>query len=183
MLKEFKYTLYVVESNIPKKTRKKHRERKYTGLVLEDNFDFYVSLIPEGYNRLGQLIYMMNDLIAINLVANIGDGFRNNERTDFRDIDSFEVMEKAKKKYESYCLIATDDTELCNCPLWNGEEKYKAIPITLYINNKGTTKNPKGGCFMRYNFSMTNKNPKNDRNHRNKNIMKAYNMSWKFDNI
>ena len=119
------------------------------------------------------IFVILKKSIACNLIANIGDGFRNNERTDFRDIDSFEVMEKAKKKYESYCLIATDDTELCNCPLWNGEEKYKAIPITLYINNKGTTKNPKGGCFMRYNFSMTNKNPKNDRNHRNKNIMKA----------
>lgn len=131
---------------------------------------------------------MMNDLIACNLIDDYGN-FRNKERTDFRDIDSFELTAKAKKEYENYCLIAAgledeEDREkaLEKCPYYDKNGYiYGSANITLIINNKGLAPYKKNNAgVMRYSFSNTKGIiPKVGKNNRAGNLLKAYKLSYK----
>jgi len=174
MINEYKYSLFVVKTPFSRKERKKRGLAKYTGIILDTESKFKSSSIIETYNKLGLLVYSMNDLLQLMVTRDYGFSAPSG---DYRD--SEDDIDKARQEYIEYCSIGEDDD---NPISYTGKEEIKKLDLDITINNDGDEPflNKEGAPIARASFSNTNSGIKPKfRNTRDKNLVKAYELSYK----
>lgn len=179
MINEYKYSLFVVKTPFSRKERKKRGLNKYTGIILDTETKFNSCSIPESYNKLGFLVYMMNDLLQ-SMIARDDKRF-SIASGDYRD--SEDDIDKARHEYIEHCSIGdgldeADETTIS----YTGKEEIKKIDLDITINNEGLEPFPNkdGVPICRASFSNTSSGIKPKfRNTRDKTLLKAYELSYK----
>lgn len=179
MINEYKYSLFVVKTPFSRKERKKRGLDKYTGIILDAESKFDSSIIIETYNKLGFLVYMMNDLLQL-MITRADDGF-SVPSGDYRD--SEDDIDKARQDYIEYCSIGDGLNEVSDTTIsYTGKEEIKKIDLDITINNEGLEPflNKDGVPISRASFSNTASGIKPKfRNTRDKTLLKAYELSYK----
>lgn len=159
--------IYLFKVPLPRKKLKKLGIARYTG-ILNDNGKQVV--IPETYNKLGSTIYMMKDLLAC-CVCN-DDGTIDLEDVEKWGIDATNGFDS--KRWEKI------RKEFCEIMLDNKKVSYIArrLPTKIHINNEGLE--PHNKVYMRYDWTELDRKKPKFRNRRINNIVKAYNLSYKW---
>lgn len=159
--------IYLFKVPLPRKKLKKLGIGRYTG-ILNDNGKQMV--IPETYNRLGFTIYMMKDLLAC-CVCN-EDGTIDLENVEEWGIDKEHGSESKKwvKARQEFCETMLDNKKVSYIA--------KRLSTKVYITNEGLE--PHNKIYMRYDWTALDRKKPKFRNKRINNIVKAYNLSYKW---
>lgn len=177
MINEYKYSLFVVKTSFSRKERRKRGLNKYTGIMLDAGSK--LCSIPVFYNKLGSLVYAMNDLVQ-SMIARDDKSF-SIASGDYRD--SEDDIDKARQDYIEYCSIGDGLDEADESTIsYTGKEEIKKIDLDITINNEGLEPflNKDGVPITRVSFSNTASGIKPKfRNTRDKTLLKAYELSYK----
>ena len=156
MKEKIDLSIYLFKVDLPRKKLKKLGINRYTGMIKGD--DKFCS-IPETYNRLGYTIYMMKDLLTCCISKE--DGTIDHEGLDLWIHDSW------KEITDEFEDIMLDNKSI--------EYTKKRISTTVNIDNQGMEVFDKHK--MKCPWSEASTTPK-IRNARNRNVVKAYNLSY-----